>query len=170
MNQPLDEAYFDWLIRQVGSEYRSYTSLLERLFLKEFLWHIPNDDNRAVDGRDLRLRFLEQRGITDPPQDWMWLGCSMLEMLIALSERLAHMGDGKPRDWFWQLIRNLELDQYRGSQVPIDAINHTLDRVISRHYRPDGHGGLFPLQYPAQDQREVEIWYQMGAYLLEQAA
>lgn len=169
--QPLDELYFDWLTRQVGSEAIPRIKLLERLFLKEFVWHIPNDDNRAVDGRDLRLRFLEDQQISNPPEDWMWLGCSMLEMLIALSQRLAFETDDEPRDWFWQLIKNMGLYEYTGRRrVPLDAIDEACDRIIWRRYSPSGHGGLFPLKYSTQDQREVEIWYQMSAYLLEQDA
>lgn len=168
--QPLDELYFRWLLTQVGSEARNRTSLLEQIFLKEFVWHIPNDDNRAVDGQDLRLEFLEKMNIPHPPEDWMWLRCSMLEMLIALSRKLVFEADGEPSDWFWHLIRNLDLYRYTGRRIPRDIIDETLDRVIWRNYDANGRGGLFPLHYPAQDQRDVEIWYQMSAYLLEQQA
>ena len=41
-------------------------------------------------------------------------------------------------------------------------------RILNREYHPDGDGGLFPLMNPREDQRGVEIWYQMSAYLLEQ--
>lgn len=170
--QPLDELYFRWLLTQVGSEARNRTSLLEQIFLKEFVWHIPNDDNRAVDGQDLRLEFLRKMKISDPPEDWMWLRCSMLEMLIALSRKLAFEAEGEPSDWFWILIKNLDLYRYKGRLRSLDIIDidETLDRVIWRNYDENGRGGLFPLQYPAQDQREVEIWYQMSAYLLERPA
>lgn len=169
--QPLDELYFHWLCDQVGSEAQHRTLLLEQIFLKEFVWHIPNDDNRAVDGTDLRLEFLNDVGISNPPNDWMWLQCSMLEMLVALSRKLAFEADGEPRDWFWVLIKNIRLYHYTNEgTVPIETINEVLDRIVWRNYGPTGHGGLFPLQYPTQDQREVEIWYQMSAYLLERIA
>lgn len=170
-DKPLDELYFEWLFRQVGSEHKTHRALLEHLFCREFVWHIPNDDNRAVDGQDLRLRFLEEKGITNPPKDWMWLQCSVLEMLIALAKHMAFEADGEPYEWFWLLIKNLGLDQYKSNhRVPKEAIDEVLDAVIWRTYSPDGSGGLFPLSYPQQDQREVEIWYQMSAYLLETGA
>lgn len=170
-DRPLDERYFDWLYRQVGSGRKTHTKLLEKLFCKEFVWHVPNDDNRAVDGQELRPEFLHDEGITNPPEDWMWLGCSMLELLVALSRRLAYEADGEPSAWFWELIRNIDLYQYSDRyRFPLDAIDEALDRIIWRRYESDGRGGLFPLQYPKEDQREVEIWYQMCAYLLEQAA
>lgn len=174
MTQPLDEEYFHWLHRQVGSGRKNHTYLLERLFCKEFVWHIPNDDNRAADGRELRQEFLHETGISDPPANWMWLGCSMLEMMVALARRLAFEGDGEPRVWFWEMIRNIGLYHMtvKGKNFPtnVDMIDEVLDRIIWRNYNSDGSGGLFPLQFPGEDQRGVEIWYQMNAYLLEQAA
>lgn len=84
---PLDELYFTWLYSQVGSvkdrnPSRSYWKILRKLFTKEFVWIVPNDDNRAEDGRDLRLEFLEEHDIQDVDPNWMRLGCSMLELLI----------------------------------------------------------------------------------------
>ena len=42
-----------------------------------------------------------------------------------------------------------------------------LDGFINRQYEANGEGGLFPLKGVCEDQREVEIWYQMNAYLYE---
>lgn len=169
-DRPLDEQYFDWLHHQVGSGpekdcNRTYVKMLERLFFKEFVWFIANDDNRAEDGKDLRREFLGNRQVSE---DWMWIGCSLLELLVALSRRLAFEADGEPRFWFWQMLSNAGLlIFYDNRGVPKEAIDEALDRIIWRTYDADGRGGLFPLQYPSQDQREVEIWYQMSAYLLE---
>ncbi len=46
-------------------------------------------------------------------------------------------------------------------------IDDILERLIWRQYQEDGQGGFFPLAWPEQDQREVELWYQMNAYLAE---
>jgi hypothetical protein len=40
-------------------------------------------------------------------------------------------------------------------------------RLNRRLYTTSGYGGLFPLEEPKEDQRKVEIWYQMMAYLGE---
>jgi len=172
MDKPLDELYFDWLADQVGSGVppHTYRKMLETLFFKEFVWSVPNDDNRAADGKDLRREFLEDTGITDAPEDWMWLGCSILELLIALSRRLAFEADGEPREWFWELIGNLTLDRFiDNGRVPKQAIDDILECVIWRTYKEDGTGGLFPLRFSQEDQRHVELWYQMSAYLLERS-
>lgn len=170
---PLDEAYLQWLYGQVGSvrlkhSSTTYWNLLKILFTKEFVWFVPNDDNRVEDGRELRHEFIEELGLTLVDRNWMELGCSFLEMLIGLSRRLAFEAGGKPRDWFWHLLNNLELDLYADNiLIPAKRVDDILDHVIWRTYRRDGHGGLFPLRHAKEDQTQVEIWYQLSAYLME---
>lgn len=178
MNAPLDDLYLTWLYSQVCSvrlknPRRTYWSLMRQLFTKEFVWIIPNDDNRVEDGRDLRHEFIEEREIDDVDPDWMGLGCSFLEMLIGLSRRLTFEAEGEPREWFFELLENLDLAKYNDENYdtsPSKArrdIDECLDMVIWRTYDPDGRWGLFPLNHATQDQRDVEIWYQLSAYLLE---
>lgn len=174
MSHALDELYLTWLYGQiadveVANPSRTFWNLAQAMFTKEFVWFIPNDDNRVEDGRYLRCEFLEDLGLdeedTDP--DWMHLGCSMLEMLIGLSRRLSFQGEGEPRDWFWTLVDNLGLRYDDRKRFPAARVEEVLDNVIWRTYRPDGVGGLFPLKHPDRDQRDVELWYQLSAYLLE---
>jgi hypothetical protein len=121
------------------------------------------------DGRDLRFEFLVDQGIDDPGPTWMGLGCSMLEMLLGLARRLSFEADeGEAYDWFWQLLDNLDIAHYfddRYTNQIYAEVEEVLDRVIWRQYGPDGHGGLFPLSEAREDQRKVEIWYQLAAYL-----
>lgn len=173
MNEPLDETYLTWLYEHVASvklknPSRTYWKLLRVLFKTEFVWWVPNDDNRVEDGKDLREEFLAEHELDIEDQDWLNLGCSMLEMLIGLSRRLAFEAEGEPRIWFWEMIDNLGLYGYNDRENFADAtVREILDQVIWRTYRRDGFGGLFPLQEPKRDQTEVEIWYQLNAYLLE---
>lgn len=174
---PLDEDYFIWLYGQVGSvkirnRSKTYWKLLRLLHGKEFTWSdIAMDENRAQDGRDLRLDFLHVTGGASSKKEvteWMSMGCSFLELLIALSRKLAFEADGAVSDWFWVLIANLGLegctDAYPPDPVILEGI---LDKVIDRKYAPNGVGGLFPLENTDEDQRGVELWYQAQAYLLE---
>jgi hypothetical protein len=175
MNQPLDELYLTWLYSQVGSvknkdKSRTYWSLTRQLFRKEFIWIIPNDDNRLADGRDLRIEFIKKCNLDLVDSEWMNLGCSMLEMLIALTRRISFETDRPARGWFWRLIDNLELEECTDSNYnPAQQreIDEVLDRVIWRLYHADGRGGLFPLEHPSSDQRDVEIWYQLSSFLYE---
>lgn len=175
MSKPLDELYFTWLCSQVGEDGRTknprtYWRMLRELFQKEFVWFIPNDDNRAEDGKDLRFEFIADVDLDiEPEPSWMNMGCSMLELLIGLSRRLSFLADGEPRDWFWELVENLNLEQYSDNVlVPDNRIGDILDEVIWRTYRRNGRGGLFPLRdRRCSDQRNLELWYQMNDYVLE---
>lgn len=170
---PLDEAYLEWLYGQVGpiSEKhpsRTFWNLFRKLYIKEFIWLIPNDDNRVEDGRGLRRAFIEELDLVNVDRNWMELGCSFLEMLISLSERVSFEDGASTPDWFWHFLNVLDLDIYADNiAIPYETVDDTMDTVIWRTYRSDGHGGLFPLKHAKEDQREVEIWYQMSAYLLE---
>lgn len=177
MIQQLDEEYFTWLYSWVGSvklrnRARSHMELCRDLYKKEFIWIIPNDDNRSDDGIDFRYQFLRDMELepSDVSRDWLEMSCSMFELLLGLALRLSFEAEGEPRVWFWHLIETLDLAQYNDRVYDDYAkrkIDEALDKVIWRTYRADGSGGLFPLRRPQDDQTEVELWYQLSAYLLE---
>src|SRR5678815_5821071 len=81
----------------------------DRLYIKEFVWIVPNDDNRVADGRDLRYEFVDQSGLDDVDPGWINLGCSMFELLVGLSRRLSFEADGRVHQWFWRLLNNIGL-------------------------------------------------------------
>ena len=177
MSAFLDERYFDWLYRQVCSvrtknPSRSYRNLLQILYTNQYVWLIPNDDNRAEDGKYLRYEFLESEGIEQHPKDYYWmdLGASFLEFLVALCRRLEFETDMDASSWFMELLENLDLKQFNDrahlNQAYVESV---LERVNWRTYSPNGGGGLFPLDNPSRDQRKVEIWYQLSAYILERS-
>lgn len=151
----LESEYLKWLKKLIEQrESGKYSALLNWLYEQDFYSRLPNDDNRGADGELLR----EEYGIQlDRP-------CSMLEMLIALANRINYflqdLGEGpKTKAYFWELIRNLELE-------PDDQEhNHlVIVRFLERKYERNGKGGLFPLRHYTKDQRGVEIWYQMMSY------
>lgn len=175
MTELLDELYFEWLYSQVSSLKRknpsnTYWNLLRVLYKTEFVYLIANDDNRAADGKDLRFEFIEQRGLelNRIDEDWLHLPCSMLEMFIGLSRRMAFEDDGDPANWFWELMQNIGIDRYNDRMhLPQRRVEAALERINFRVYSRNGAGGPFPLKRPREDQRDVEIWYQGCAYLLE---
>jgi hypothetical protein len=119
-----------------------------------------------MDGRELRYEFIEEENIDSVDDEWLNLGCSMLEMLIALSRRLSFDAEGEPRAWFWHLLKNIGLDHLTDDQPYSEGdVADVLETVIWRRYNADGSGGLFPLKNAQQDQKKVEIWYQLAAYL-----
>lgn len=175
MDERLEDAYFTWLYSQVASvrdrvKARTYWNLLRLLHDIEFVWLIPNDDNRVEEGKCLREEFIND-GHYEADEAWMNEGCSFFEMLIAFSVKISILTEGEARSWFWHLIQNLALehrtDAYSFAPRHGEEVTEVVDRVIWRTYDYNGHGGLFPLLKPSEDQRKVELWYQVQAYLLE---
>lgn len=177
MSERLDDLYLTWLYSKIGSvRYKNikktHWCLARQMYSKEFIWFVPNDDNRCEDGKDLRYEFIRERHLRDVDPEWMSLPCSMLELFVALSHRLSFedLEEATPREWFWQLMQNIDLDECTDlnyDELHAMKVDKVLDRVIWRTYKPNGHGGLFPLKHPRQDQRDVELWYQLCAYIQE---
>ena len=174
-NPSLDQRYFEWLYQKVAplndrNPAHTYFHLLEQLYKREFVSRVPNDDNRAEDSRELRWEFLGEYDIPEEIRHWAMMDASMLEVFIALGERMAFSSEGAPSYWFWHVLDNLGLMEFQDAYYTDRAyaiIEGILDRVIHRTYSPNGQGGMFPLRHPRGDQRHVELWYQMSAYLLE---
>jgi hypothetical protein len=168
----LDDQYFTWLYSQVADVKTrkgtgTYWNLLRHLFSTEFTWFVPNDDNRAEDGRELRIEWTTLEDV-HVDRHWMTLGCSFLEMLIGLARRLEFQTDRDVEYWFWHLLTNLRLLGYNDrSRFSVEEVNDRTSMVMQRTYDRFGDGGLFPLRRTTKDQRKVEIWYQLHAYLLQ---
>lgn len=168
--------YLRWLASQIrGEENKTYDGLFEIMYEKEFVWLIPNDDNRKGDGLDLRVEFCYAQNIRmgrvgafldkdnpDPP-------CSFLEVLVALSRRLEFAAGGSAPGWAWELITNLKLHRIMDpiGRAKARKANDILEKCIWRNYPSDGEGGFFPLSWPDEDQTQIELWYQMAAYINE---
>lgn len=180
--EDIRQDYFAWLCDLVGIESPEVSFLLmaKDLHSIPFEFYVLHDENRAEDGKALREEYQE-----DSP--WVWSAidildspCSMFEMLIALSKRMDFELSGtedevaRPSRYFWEMIDNLGLLRY--SDDNYDELNgyykvkEVAARLNHRTYSPDGSGGLFPLMRIDRDQRDVEIWYQMQAYLNERYA
>lgn len=164
--------YFAWLVNLV--EGYDNTQLLEYLHDIPFRWILPNDENRADDGCALRDRFLYETNYTD--YDLPEKECSVLEMLAALANRINDIlidiedYDDTPR-WFWELLENLQIDEFDDmtltSTSMYDIVDDSINTFMDRLYDRNGFGGLFPLKNAKDDQRDIELWYQMSAYLEE---
>lgn len=172
----IDNAYYEWLLRKIRLHDRDekYELLIRALHSKEFYSIVPNDDNRRIDGMKLRDTFVEAQNLAsygdiDGP-------CTMLEMLIALSERFESMVDDSvdhdgPSTWFWEIMSNTNLDKYEDNRYydewPGGEVDDILNSLLERKYGRDGKGGMFPLKDVVSNQRKIEIWYQLCGYILE---
>lgn len=170
----LYNGYFHWLLETVmyhemRDSGRSYLYLLQAMRAKTFTWTIPNDENRANDGKNLRIKYGNLVG-----RDGTELkgACNFLEMCIALATRInddifEHDPGSKPARWFWIMMENCGLDKYTDEKFDEIEVNKIMDRVILRRYSKTGKGGFFPIKDPKRDQREIELWYQMQNYIIE---
>lgn len=168
----LDDQYLTWLYSLVADVRArkgpgTYWKLFRQLFKTEFVWFVPNDDNRAVDGRELRFEWASQVDV-HVDQNWAELGCSFLEMMIGIARRLEFMTEADSTYWFWHLVGNLGLLGHNDrSAFLVKDVDNRTSAVIQRTYDCHGNGGLFPLRRTDEDQRKVEIWRQLNMYLIE---
>lgn len=169
----LYNGYFHWLLetvmyQEMKREGRSYLYLLQAMRAKTFTVVVPNDANRAEDGKHLRVKFGDISGLPGEIKG----ACNFLEMCIALATRInddifEHDINSKPARWFWLMMENCGLDKFTDDEFDDLMVNKIMDRVILRRYSKTGKGGFFPIKQPRQDQREVELWYQMQNYVIE---
>jgi hypothetical protein len=173
---PLDELYLRWLYGQVAlvdeqDESLTYWTLFRQMFTTKFLWLVPRDENRLEDGKALRNVFLRDQRIDrrDVDPNWIDIECSFLELVVALANNLEFEAGGTVPYWFWKLLENIDLRQYHDAveDYPAEEVEGILYTVMFRQYNRHGEGGLFPLKEPCEDQRGIEIWYQLSAYVLE---
>jgi hypothetical protein len=172
--EPLENLYFDWLYAKLArippvrrTLSTTYDTLLKTLHNVEFHWIVVGDDNRAEDGRDLRVQFLITANIPDYPE-WRTQPCSVLEMLVAFCEKAHRQTDEPVHQWFWEIMENLNLAEANdASDFTPEDIQEVLEDLIFRNYRENGDGGLFPLNEPTRDQRDIEIWDQFCDYLVD---
>lgn len=158
-------AYFNWLqglVLPLAPHYHN-PEIFTLAWEMKYIPTIPNDQNRANDGINLRFQYS-----TTTKNGLPAIGaCTMLEFLIGVSIRLNE-ADYDPTmpdrvgPWFWALMDNLGI-----IEADRPWIEDSFNRINNRDYSTDGHGGLFPLRNPRENQQKVEIWYQMQAYLME---
>lgn len=171
MKKPLDDLYFDWLSAKViigsnGSP--TFFKLLKILYDTEFVWVLLGDDNRTADGQELREDFVQESGIS-VDSEWINDPCSVLEMMIALAKRAEFQIGLSVPEWFWMFINNLRLSDFNDdTPVLYNEVSVILDNFIWRTYDYDGTGGMFPLRDPPEDQTNVELWYQLSEYVMDQ--
>lgn len=200
--------YLSYLEREVGWPYkaffvpskrkkvmaRSYTELLHYLLKIPFYYDVrnfPRDENRKLDGQRLRENYLvEEENIplsSELGQQFLAEndGCSVLEMLLALSKRadLEYLGDGSGEgkaDLFWVMLDNLGLLEFPNWRFSERKVGEIVEDFLDRVMDSDGNGGLFPLkkEHPDPekqrnlseiDQRKREIWDQMMSFFYERS-
>lgn len=178
--------YCDWLLDKVGFlraddlltssldgrqahvRPNNYKLLMRKLHDIDFKWIIERDENRMKDGLAIRYSFFDDNevdgGFTRP--------CSVLEMMVALANRLdqeyiGDPGDPHPEYLFWDMICNLGLDRFYNNNYDESEVVNIIDIWLNRQFKSDGFMSLFPLNNVTFDCREAEIWSLAMAYITE---
>ncbi|HEY2455623.1 MAG TPA: hypothetical protein VGI71_24010 [Scandinavium sp.] len=173
--------YFEWLHAQVFPNAQkgspdSYTYVMEKMHQLIFKVLVPHDENRIADGDELRKSFQISRGGLEPLETsaLLYPDISVLEVLIALADRGGFMIDRPMQEMFGLFLQNLRLSIWTDGACVFNIkrsgkVIKILNRFNDRAYTAHGTGGLFPLRDPSKDQRQVELWYQMGEWMTENA-
>jgi len=175
--EPLYRRYFEWLYSQAflyrdidSGEVTSHLSYIHVADRMHNIWFKPlveYDDNRIADGSELRQEFLLLHG---GRRKNALASVSILEVLLGLARRANIMIDVSEHEWFSIFLANLNLDKFNDEYCLSHAtgrVDRILNRFNDRRYDYNGNGGIFPLRRTKHDQRQVELWYQMGEYMTE---
>lgn len=157
-------AYVRWVLKDklklTEKEIKENFMLVSALAEIEFIWRHPMDENRAVDGLELREDFEYVTGEFLDKSSGLPGGCTMFEMLAALSmrcEELLHdymIGD-RTSKWFFEFLDNLGLLNCGRSDV-----QNICEMFMA------GKKELFPLK-KGKNQKNEQIWKQLAAYINE---
>lgn len=157
--------YIRWVLkdrlRLSEKEIKENLSLVSALAEVEFIWKHPMDENRAIDGLELRSDFEYETGEYLDKTSGLMPQCTMFEMLAALAMRCENqlMRDSMVGDrtskWFFEFLDNLEvLDGSRPVETACDLFFK-------------GALELFPLKNKKIKQKNEQIWKQLMAYINE---
>lgn len=169
----VEEIYFKWLCAIVFPDLQvqySYTKLLNLLYKYHFRYDIhehPLDQNREIDGLNLRNAFGYRLKIPDNIiNNSIYHPCSILEVIVALANRIENdiMADPTKCDrtdyWAKMMLANLHILEYSNSNFDAYAIGKRIEDFLDRKYSYDGDGGLFRMDFPKKDMSKEDIWSQ----------
>jgi hypothetical protein len=163
--------YIEWLktTRCDLDPHNQYCLLFRDLSALNFVSIVDFDHNRIYEALYYREAYT---GDTALPHDTV----SMLEIIRTMAIKCEEVSfdaehTNTVTEWFWQLLGNVGLDKF----VDLDyhdlgggeVVRNILCKIILRSYDHAGVGGLFPLRYPTENQRFIDLFYQMRAYVEE---
>lgn len=167
----IQDEFFEWMYQLIAG--KGYSDCLKVLYDKEFYAIMQLDDNRLMDGCEVRYRFADECNIPRSVIDRQFdrTKCSVLEMMVGLAIRIEEsmMADEDFGDrtsmWFWIMMKSLGLNEMRNDRIrnefdTLDTIG-IIDNFLNRGYKSNGEGGLFTVNDTSKDMRDLDIWYQM---------
>ena len=160
--------YVNWVMKDklhmTDREIRDFLQIMKILATVEFICNHPMDENRAMDGLELRDDFEYETGRFLDKSSGLLPRCTFFEMLAALAMRCESqlmrnlsIGDRTSR-WFFEFLNNLGIDS------PVIEVRTIIRLVDSSNYSK-----MFPLKSRSRNaaQKNEQIWNQAMSYLNE---
>lgn len=160
--------YIHWVLKDrlgvSNKEMRKILPLVSVLAEVEFVWRHPMDENRALEGLELRDDFEYETGEYLDKGSGLMPQCTFFEMLAGLAIRCENqlMRDSLSGDrtskWFFEFLDNLDI---------IDCDERDVDKIVDNcEAFMDGDLDMFPMR-SGKKRKNEEIWKQLMAYLNE---
>lgn len=169
--EELWDDYFQYLIWRCGlQQMTKLTNVFAFLHNIPFTYVLERDDNREEDGCDLRNEYnIPGEFSVEVKEAFFAHWCSVFEMLVGLAIRvddeiIGDPAEEHPEDFFIEMLENLGIADGRLKE---NYIYLMVDRWLKRKFDKDGRGSPFPVHHDHRDQRKLEIWDQMNAYISE---
>lgn len=170
----ISKLYFKWLYKIAMDKVpSSYKQLLQKLFSIEYYYILETDESRAKDGEHLRYRFGREHSFDDfEIESHLDISpCSVLEMMVALAlrceEEIMYDSDygNRTSQWFFEMLESLKLDSMDDEHFDEKYVEERICIFLNTLYKSNGSGSLFTVPGTEQDMRQLDIWYQLMAYL-----
>lgn len=149
--------YLPWLIqRGCLSDYRGLASVWDEI---EFIWYIPEDEDRAIQALRLRDEYAYEFDCRAPRQGPV----TFLEVFVSITDTLSAMVYQDREKFTRSILMNLGVSNLLDSECfSTELYSRGLDSaetVMYRNYHQNGSGGLFKV--PGAKMLEIPLFDQM---------
>lgn len=149
--------YTRWLIQRGCLE--NYTELASVWDELDFVWYIPEDEDRAIQALRMRDEYCYETSTPSPRQ----APASFLEVFVSITDSLTAMLYQDREKFTKSILLNMGAYSYSDDgRLPSEIYDEALviaERVMYRTYGRNGSGGLFRI--PGSDILETPITSQM---------
>lgn len=149
--------YTSWLIERGCLE--NYTELASVWDELDFMWYIPEDEDKAIQALRMRDEYCYETGAPSPRQ----APASFLEVFVSITDTLTAMLYQDRESFTKSILLNMGARSYsddgRLSSEIHEAALDIAERVMYRTYNWNGTGGLFRI--PGVDVLETPLTTQM---------
>ena len=149
--------YTSWLIKRGCLE--NYTELASVWDELDFVWYIPEDEDKAIQALRMRDEYCYETGTPSPRQ----APPSFLEVFVSITDSLTAMLYQDRESFTKSILLNMGARSYSDDgRLPSEIHDAALDiatRVMYRTYGRNGSGGLFRI--PGENVLEMSLTTQM---------